>query len=76
MNTESENTQPKATAGTADTTTSTSASDLPPIRHTREELMHMHAKELLQILDERHVDHTAVVEKPDLIDLILEKCTH
>lgn len=49
---------------------------LTPVHNTREELMHMHAKDLLQMLDERHVDHTAVVEKTEIIDLILEKCTH
>ncbi|KAF9097912.1 hypothetical protein BGX29_001595 [Mortierella sp. GBA35] len=67
----SENTQAKAKG-----TTETAPLNLPPVRHTREELMHMHAKDLIQMLDERHVDHTAVVEKPELVDLILERCTH
>ncbi|KAG0277872.1 hypothetical protein BGZ95_005165 [Linnemannia exigua] len=71
MNTGSENSHTKASD-----TTSAQTPVLPPVHHTREELMHMHAKELLQILDERRIDHTAVVEKPDLIDLILERCTH
>ncbi|KAF9349073.1 hypothetical protein BGX34_002069 [Mortierella sp. NVP85] len=39
---------------------------LPPVEHSRDELMHMHAKDLLQILDDRHIDHTGMVEKPEL----------
>ncbi|KAG0379739.1 hypothetical protein BGX24_011930 [Mortierella sp. AD032] len=65
MNTGSENTQAKANDSTS------APAPVPP-----PELMHMHAKELLQILNERHIDHTAVVEKPELVDLILERCTH
>ncbi|KAF9332682.1 hypothetical protein BGZ91_011603 [Linnemannia elongata] len=71
MNTGSENTHTKASP-----TSTSEVPVLPPVHHTREELMEMHAKDLLQMLDERHVDHTAVVEKPDLVDLILERCTH
>ncbi|KAG0294658.1 hypothetical protein BGZ97_005030 [Linnemannia gamsii] len=69
MNTGSEHAQPQA----KDTGENV---QLPPVHKTREELMHMHAKELLQMLDERNIDHTAVVEKPEIIDLILAKCTH
>ncbi|KAG0297778.1 hypothetical protein BGZ96_004969, partial [Linnemannia gamsii] len=49
-----------------------SSPHLTPVHNTREELMHMHAKDLLQMLDERHVNHLAVVEKTEIIDLILE----
>ncbi|KAK3834609.1 MAG: hypothetical protein JOS17DRAFT_815010 [Linnemannia elongata] len=76
MDNRSQNTQAKPTAAAGDnnaTSHSNSSTDLPPIRLTRDELMHMHAKDLLQMLDERHVNHTAVVEKPELIDLILEQ---
>ncbi|KAF9910407.1 hypothetical protein EC991_006672 [Linnemannia zychae] len=71
MDAEPQNSQAKARDAT-----STSATTHPPVHHTREQLMHMHAKELLQILDERKVDHTAVVEKPDIVSLILDRCTH
>ncbi|KAK3816645.1 MAG: thioredoxin-like protein [Benniella sp.] len=48
---------------------------LPPVQHSRDELMHMHAKELIQILDDRHIDHTGMIEKPELVDHIMAKCT-
>ncbi|KAF9120543.1 hypothetical protein BGW39_011297 [Mortierella sp. 14UC] len=71
MDAGSQNSQAKASDAT-----SASTPVLPPVHLTREELMHMHAKDLLQILDERHIDHTAVVEKPDIVNLILDRCTH
>jgi hypothetical protein len=48
---------------------------LPPVHHSREELMHMHPKDLIQILDDRHIDHTGMVEKQELVDQIMTKCT-
>ncbi|KAF9131419.1 hypothetical protein BGX30_013108 [Mortierella sp. GBA39] len=76
-NTRSENTQAKATANAGDTTATSTSAHVPlSIDHTREELMHMHAKDLLQMLDERHINHLAVVEKPELVDLILEQRSH
>ncbi|KAF9544016.1 hypothetical protein EC957_000285 [Mortierella hygrophila] len=77
-NTRSENTQAKATANAGDATNATSTSAHVPssTNLTREELMHMHAKDLLQMLDERHINHLAVVEKPELVDLILEQRSH
>ncbi|KAI8352672.1 hypothetical protein B0O80DRAFT_499372 [Mortierella sp. GBAus27b] len=49
---------------------------LPPIKSSREELMHTRARDLVQALDDRHIDHTGVVEKPELVDIIMAKCTH
>lgn len=48
---------------------------LPPVEHSRDELMHMHGRDLLQILDDRHIDHLGMVEKPELVDQIINKCT-
>ncbi|KAG0355876.1 hypothetical protein BGZ54_000934 [Gamsiella multidivaricata] len=47
-----------------------------PVKIPREELMHMHPRDLLHILDERHIDHKGAVEKDELVDLILTKCSH
>ncbi|KAG0024218.1 hypothetical protein BGZ81_007790 [Podila clonocystis] len=48
---------------------------LSPVHKSHDELMHMHPHELLQILDERHVDHKGCFEKEELVKLILEKCS-
>ncbi|KAG0087788.1 hypothetical protein BGZ92_006983 [Podila epicladia] len=51
------------------------ASHLEPVHKTHDELMHMHPHELLQILDERHIDHKGCFEKEELVQLILDKCS-
>ncbi|KAF9196360.1 hypothetical protein BGZ50_000762 [Haplosporangium sp. Z 11] len=46
----------------------------PELHYTRDELMHMHGHQLKEILDQCNIDHTAVVEKPEVVQLILDKC--
>ncbi|KAG0266746.1 hypothetical protein BG011_001205 [Mortierella polycephala] len=50
------------------------AVSLPELHYTRDQLMHMHGHELKDILDQHRVDHTAIVEKPEVVQLILDKC--
>ncbi|KAF9927923.1 hypothetical protein FBU30_002761 [Linnemannia zychae] len=45
-------------------------------RHTREELLEMHPKDLIKMLDDRHIDHTTAIEKDDLVDLLMERQKH
>lgn len=72
--TQSSDAPPSSAPREHDEPTPSSASG--PVHYTREQLMAMHPRDLVKILEDRHIKHTAVVEKPELVQIILDKCTH
>ncbi|KAG0333325.1 hypothetical protein BG000_009259 [Podila horticola] len=66
---------PKSSSSTSAPAAGDAAPNLSPVHKSHDELMKLHPHELLQILDERHIDHKGDFEKEELVQRILAKCS-